>query len=159
MKPMYPVVTVGSQSIPGNDSRHNKVESTNKSGGPSVRTRRMIPPSKRGGSGHSGQRVVNRASMGRGRQASGNPADRAGRVGSDTPDTRNPNGGGGVQTRPGREMPRQFGKDGKEGVVNDYRHARPKPGAGNTGGRMHKRIAGKFQQKSKFGGGPVSLGT
>lgn len=164
MKPLYaPTVIAGSQSgIPGNDSRHNKVEPTNKSGGPSIRTRRMIPPANRGGTGHQGRdRTHVKARMGGGRSTASNPAGRAGAVGSETADTRNPNAGGGVQTRR-LNVQRQFGKSGKDGVVNDYAHSKPGPaGKGNVSGRMSKRVSGHFNNRSKkssgaFGGGPVS---
>jgi hypothetical protein len=153
MKPMYPVVAMSSQGAnPGNDSRHNKVEPTNRSGGPSTRTRRMIPPGNRGGTGHQGRdRTHVKVRMGQGRATASNPATRGGRVGSETADTNNPNRGGGVQVRPGRDMQRQFGQDGKAGVVNQYPHARPQAGAGNTSGRMAKRIGGKFRNKTKQG--------
>lgn len=164
MKTMYPVVTAGSQGLPGNDSKHNKTD-LNRGGGPAFRNRKKVAPKSRGGFGHEGQRVHHRAAMPGGRSTAPDPASRGSEPGSMRPDTRNPNSGGGVQTRPGRDMQRQFGKFGKSDVPNDYAHARPQPGPGNTGGRMHRRVAGHFTNKTKgaggntgkYGGPPVRL--
>lgn len=163
MKTMYPVVTAHSQRLEGNDSRHNKLD-PNTGGGPTQRTRKMVPPAQRGGFGHQGQRVHVRAPMPGGRPAAGDPASRGGTPHSFHPNVNNPNKGGAVQVRPGRDMPRQFGKHGQVGVPS-YPHAQPQPSAGNTGGRMHKRVAGHFTQKTKqaggntgkYGGPPVRL--
>lgn len=164
MKTMYPTVTVGSQRLEGNDSRHNKVD-PNSGGGPTQRTRKMVPPAQRGGFGHHGQRVHVRASMPGGRGGTGNPASRGGTPHSFHPETRNPNKGGGVQTKH-MNVQRQFGHHGQVGVPQ-YPHSRPQPSAGNVAGRAHKRIAGHFTQRTKgaggntgkYGGPPVRLDT
>lgn len=175
MQPMYPAVEARSQGInPGNDSRHNKVEPTNRSGGPSTRTRRMIPPKNRGGFSQHGQARHDEAAnshRGATRGSSSNPAGRGSRPVNFTPHTRVPGHGGSPQG-PGRGSvsPSRrggFTAFGKDKVPNDYGHARPKLKAGNTSGRMAKRISGRFQQDSKgsramgitgaFGGAPVGL--
>lgn len=171
MKPMYPIVPVASQGVnQSNDARHNKVD-PNSGGGPTQRTRRMVPSAKRGGFGQHGQaRQADAANSHRGptRAGASNPAGRGGTPGSFRPHAANPRGGGGVAARTEhRGMQRQFGQSGKTGVVNQYRNANPKPGAGNLSGRMARRIAGRFNNKSKggndtgirgaFGSAPVQL--
>jgi len=132
MKPMYPAVAMGSQGInPNNDNRHNKVEPTNQSGGPSTRTRKSIPPKSRGGVGQHGQRRTQGSMGGRSKPTASNPAGRGGKPGSFDPHKNNRNAGGGVAARTEhRGMPRNFGTSGKTGVVNDYANANPKPTAG-----------------------------
>ena len=162
-KPMYPVVPVASQGIAGNDSRHNKRDA-NSGGGPAMRNRKRVPIAQRGGHGHSGHQHTAGSASGSPRATAGNPASRGGTPKSFHPDRNNPNQGGGVQTDPRhRGMQRQFGKSGQQGVPT-YPHANPQPGKGNTGGRMHKRVAGHFTNKTKgagggFGAPPVSLET
>lgn len=163
--PMYPVVTAGSQGIAGNDSRHNKRD-LNKGGGPAFRNRKSITPAKRGGFGHSGHQHTGGSMSGTPKPTASNPAARGHTPHSFHPDTDNPNRGGGVQVRPGREMGRQFGMSGQMGVPT-IPHANPQPSAGNVSGRMHKRIAGNFTNKTKgargntgkYGGPPVRLDT
>lgn len=151
---MFPVVSVGSQGLnPGNDSRHNKVGG-NQGGSPSTRTRKSIPNNQRGGHGQQGQRRTQGSMSGRPKPTAGNPASRGGTPGSMHPHRNNPNKGGGVQVRPGRDMQRQFGNPGQAGLPSAATN--PKPGRGNLGGRMAKRVAGHFNQKSKFGSAPVS---
>ena len=164
-KTMYPVVTAGSHRIEGNDARHNKPD-LNSGGGPTQRTRKMIPPAKRGGFGHHGHQHTAGSMSGTAKPTAGNPASRGGTPHSFHPEARNPNAGGAVQVKPGRNMPRQFGTHGQAGVPS-YPHAQPQPSAGNTGGRMHRRIAGNFTQRTKgaggntgkYGGPPVRLDT
>lgn len=175
VKPMYPAVDLQSTGInASNDSRHAKVEPTNRSGGPSTRTRRMIPPKNRGGFGQHGQRrAADAANSHRGptRGSSGNPAGRGGTPVNMRPHTRVP-GHGGAPQGPGRgnvDFGRRggFSQSGKSGVPNQYPNANPQIGTGNTGGRMAQRIAGRFSQKSKgaramgitgaFGAAPVGM--
>jgi hypothetical protein len=175
--PVNPVVN-RNLGMPGNDSRHNQVD-FNRGGGPTTRTRRKVPPANRGGFGQHGQAPTSqaRASMGGGRGSAGNPASRgnvrpAGRQ-SFPSEVRNPNQGGGPQVRSNMDAVRHrggFGNTGQRGVPTVATN--PKPGPGNLGGRMHKRIAGRFQQASKgsragtqaraagkWGGPPVRLDT
>lgn len=176
-KTMYPVVTAGSQGLPGNDSRHNKPD-PNRGGGPTTRTRKKVAPAQRGGFGqHGQQRFVKTKFTGGGRPGAGNPADR-GRVPpvgrqSFPSETRNPNAGGGVQVRDPLDTVRGrggFGNPGQVGVPGV--RTNPQPSAGNTGGRMAARVTGRFNNKSKgakagtparaggkWGGPPVRLDT
>lgn len=153
-RPMYPVVTASSQGIAGNDSKHNKRD-PNKGGGPAFRNRKSISNAQRGGTGHQGQQRTSGSMSGTPKPTASNPAGRGSSPGSMRPDVRNPNRGGGVQTDPRhRGMTRQFGTPGQRGLPSAA--SNPKPGRGNVGGRMHKRIAGHFNNKSKFGSMPVT---
>lgn len=154
MHPMFPVVPMASQGVnPGNDSRHNKVEPTNRSGGPGLRNRKKVPPAVRGGFSQHGQARTDQARNsphGKSRGSSGIPASRGGTPVHFRPESRVPGHGGSPQHRGGAGSGANFGQDGKAGVVNQYPNANPGPaGPGNTGGRMHRRIAGNFRQKTK----------
>lgn len=179
-KPRYPVVATQSSgdnpmSIPGNDSKHNFPD-PNGGGGPRHQPNR-IPPKQRGGFGQHGQKRTVTASMGGGRSGSGNPASRGGfpgeaRGGSMQPESRIPGHGGSPQHRdsmpPGRGA--GFGGQGNQGQ-SDYPNSNPQPGAGNTGGRSYKLIAGRFKRSAMgakgggsemsgaYGGAPVSSNT
>lgn len=157
-KPRYPVTSGPAGSVLHNDDSHGFPD-PNGGGGPNPTSNR-IPPNRRGGTGHPGQRPTPRVGMGGGRGSSGNPASRGGTPVHMRPNTRVPGHGGSPQTRPGRNMPRNFGSSGQKNVPS-YPHANPTPGAGNLAGRMAKRIAGNFTQKTKgkFGAPPVSLAT
>src|SRR5205807_4989754 len=149
---MYPVVTMASQGIAGNDSKHNKRDA-NSGGGPAMRNRRQVPVASRGGHGHSGQQHTGGSMSGSPKPTAPNPAGRGPTPQSFRPDRNNPNKGGGVQVDPRhRGMQRQFGKSGQQGVPS-YPHASPKPGRGNLSGRAHRRIAGHF------GSAPVTADT
>lgn len=164
MKTMQPTLVNTQLGLPGNDSKHNKID-LNRGGGPALRNRKSVPPAKRGGFGHQGQRVHLRAAMPGGRPGAGNPAGRGSEPRSMRPDTRNPNTGGGVQQAGDRSAPRGggFGKPGQVGVPGV--RTNPQPSAGNTGGRMARRVAGHFTNKTKgsggntgkYGGPPVRL--
>lgn len=166
MQPKYPAVTAGRMDIPGNDSKHNKRD-LNQGGGPSGRAA-SIPHAARGGTSHQGRdRVHVKASMPAGRGSAGNPASRGATPGSFNPETRNPNRGGGVQTKK-TNIPRQFGKPGQAGVPGGN-PTQPPPGAGNTSGKSYQLIAGRFKraamgakatkQSGSYGGPPVSTNT
>lgn len=135
-----------------NDKNHGHPD-PNQGGGPSLRNRTMIPPASRGGTGHQGRdRMAAPTPSLSGRGGAGNPADRGGMpsVGRQSfpSESRNPNGGGAPALRP-TSVSRQFGKPGQQGLPS-YPHSQPGPaGAGNVGGRTHKRIAGHFQNKTK----------
>lgn len=173
---MYPVVTAHSQGLPGNDSKHNKTD-LNRGGGPAFRNRKKVPPVHRGGFGQHGQKRYVKPSMGGGRSGTGNPADRGsvrpvGRQ-SFPSEVRNPNQGGAPQVRDNMDTVRGrggFGHSGQQGVPGV--RTNPKPGRGNLGGRMAKRVTGRFNQASKgskagsmgraggkWGGPPVRLDT
>src|SRR5882757_4752963 len=152
-KPFYPVVTMHSQGIAGNDDKHNKRDA-NSGGGPAMRNRKRVPVASRGGHGHSGQQHTGGSMSGSPKPTASNPAGRGSVPNSFHPDRNNPNKGGGVQVDPRhRGMQRQFGTSGQQGAVADYPHSNPKPGAGNMSGRMAKRVAGHFTNKTKKGGG------
>jgi hypothetical protein len=182
MKPRYPVVATQSSgdnpmSIPGNDSKHNFPD-PNGGGGPRQNSGSgRIPPKQRGGFGHHGQKASAHASMRGGRSGSGNPASRGGfpgeaRGGSMRPEARIPGHGGSPQHRGSidqRSRGAAFGGQGNDGL-SDYPNSNPSPGAGNTGGRSYKLIAGRFKRaamgakggsdmKGAYGGAPVTANT
>lgn len=169
--PVNPVVN-RNLGLPGNDSRHNKPD-PNRGGGPTIRTRKPVPPVHRGGFGQHGQKRYVKAPMGGGRGSAGNPASRGGTPKSFRPHTNNPNSGGGVQVRDNMDTVAGrggFGNTGQSGVPGV--RTNPQPGPGNLGGRMAKRVTGRFNQASKgskagtvgraggkWGGPPVRLDT
>jgi len=172
-----PLVIAHSQGLPGNDSKHNKTD-LNRGGGPAFRNRKKVPPKHKGGFGQHGQQRFVKAPMGGGRGSSGNPARRGAvpgeaRGASFTPEQRVPGHGGSVQTRSNIPPPANrggFGHSGQQGVPGV--RTNPQPDAGNLGGRMAKRIGGRFKQDTKgsragsaapaggkWGGPPVRLDT
>lgn len=170
--PVNPVVN-RNLGLPGNDDRHNQKDYRG-GGGPTNKKLRTIPPAKRGGFGQHGQKVspTARAKMGSGRPSAGNPATRGsvrpvGRQ-SFPSETRNPNSGGGVQVRDNMDTVSGRGGFGTSGQVDvPGVRTNPQPSAGNLGGRMAKRVIGRFNNKSKgaggnsgkYGGPPVRLDT
>lgn len=141
----------GGVKIDGNDDRHNLTDD-NGGGSPTLASRKTVSDAHRGGPYQSGQRQYATTSISGTRGSSGNPASRGslppvGRQ-STPSETRVPGHGGSPTVRP-MTVKRQFGSNGKVGVVNDYANANPQPGAGNTGGKMAKRITGRFNNSSK----------
>jgi len=177
MPPKWPVTRIPGQiDVPGNDSLHNLTD-PNRGGGPQggKNFRGGVPASNRGGFGHQGRdRVHTPASMARGRGSSGNPAMRGGNPGgSFKPDARIPGHGGSPQHRGGAGSGANFGRPGQSGVPGGN-PTQPRPGAGNTGGRSAKLIAGRFTRRAmgarpsqgdsmgsrgKYGSPPVSTNT
>lgn len=163
MQPKYQAM-----DIPGNDSKHNFAD-PNGGGGPRQLQKR-IPPNQKGGFGHNGRDIVaQRASMGGGRSGSGNPASRAGSVGSFQPDASISGHGGSPQTRGGAGTGRNFGNSGQSGVPTGPA-SNPQPGAGNTSGKSYRMIAGRFKRAAmgakgnqgssgSYGGSPVTTNT
>jgi hypothetical protein len=150
-----------------NDSSHNFTD-LNSGGGPAMRNRNHIPDASKGGHFQSGQKQYASTSIHGGRDSSGNPASRGGMpsVGRQSfpSETRNPNGGGGVQER--NNLPTSGGVRGGfgvnahgDGMTNTsapghthsprYPQAHPQPGAGNIAGRASKRIRGHFDNDTK----------
>lgn len=176
--PKYPPFPIGPKTgmgIPGNENFHNKLD-PNSGGGPQGGKgfRGSVAPAKRGGFGHNGQQVAQRASMGGGRGSSGNPASRGGSIGSMQPDKRIAGHGGSPQTRSNIPAPANrggFGHSGQRGVPGV--RSNPQPSAGNTSGRSYKLIAGRFKRGpmgaqasqgdamsgGRYGSAPVSTNT
>ena len=132
----------------------------NGGGGPAapvMRNEKRIPDASRGGPYQSGQRQYASTSIHGGRGGTGNPADRGSMpsVGRQSfpSETRNPNGGGGVQERSnfGPVRGGGFGTQGTAGLPG-ARPTNPKPGAGNVGGRAFKKISRGFRDKASGGG-------
>jgi hypothetical protein len=166
MKPRFPAIA-GQMDVPGNDSKHNKLD-LNRGGGTRAMQKR-IPPAQRGGTGHNGRDITPRASMSGGRSGSGNPASRGGSVGSFTPEARISGHGGSPQERGGAGTGTGFGDSGQRGVPTG-RASNPQPGSGNTGGTTYRMIAGRFKRSAmgarasqgstgNWGGSPVTQNT
>ena len=169
MHPRFPAIA-GQMDVPGNDSKHNKLD-PNSGGGPRHNPAH-IPPAKRGGTGHNGRDISPRASMSGGRSGSGNPASRAGSVGSFDPEA-NIGGHGGSPAGKSAGLRSNvgggFGQSGQRGVPSGS-HADPQPGQGNTSGRSYQMIAGRFKRAAmgakasqgstgNWRGGPVTQNT
>lgn len=138
-----------------NDKSHGHTD-PNSGGGPAAPVQRnfkRVPDASRGGHYQSGQRQYANTSIRGTRGGTGNPANR----GSITPvgrqsfpsEERNPNGGGpqvrdDMDTVSGRGG---YGNDGMAGLPGV--RSNPKPSAGNTGGKMARRISGHFNNRSK----------
>jgi len=177
MPSKWPAMSMPKGAKIDNEGSHNFTD-PNGGGGPAapaVRNFKSIPNAQRGGPYQSGKKQYARASIHGGRGSSGNPANRGnispvGRQ-SFPSETRNPNSGGGVQVRD--NLPTSgttrggFGVNAHgEGLTNTispghthsprYPQAHPTPGAGNLGGKMAKRVVGRFNNSSK---GPKSGGT
>ncbi len=164
----WPAMSMPKGAKIDNDGSHNFTD-LNSGGGPAapvVRNAKAIPNAHRGGPYQSGQKQYSRTNIHGGRGSSGNPANR----GSVPPvghqsfpsETRVPGHGGSPQQRtnlPPVTGRGSFGNSGKTGVVNQYANANPKPGAGNVTGRMHKRIAGRFTNKTKGATGTGKVGS
>jgi len=160
MAAKWSAMTAPKGSLLHNDAEHG-FSDPNQGGGPTKRTVRSIPPARRGGSGHHGQRGPS-APRGGGRAPSGNPASRGGNVGSFTPESRIPGHGGSPQHRgrvgTGAHNHGGFGHSGQKSVPS-YPHSNPRPGPGNVSGRMHRRIAGEFRNFTKGRGRSSSADT
>lgn len=156
MPPKWSLFPKGSLANPANDTRHNRVDSTNRSGGPLGRQPGMsasrapgqgsnpggqagvsrtgsTPMAKRGGFGQQGRdKVYVRAGMSGGRSGSGNPASRGGfsgeaRGGNFRPESRVGSHGGSPQVRERHGAAFPMrGGFGSSGQGRDNRHA---PGA------------------------------
>lgn len=158
MAAKWPAMRFPTGSRVDNDASHAFTD-PNKGGGPAapvVRNFKPVPPAHRGGPFQSGQRQYSNTSIRGTRGSAGNPASRGnltpvGRQ-STPSETRVPGHGGSPQTRSNIPPPSNrggFGHSGKTGAVNQYANANPKPGTGNTAGRMAKRITGRFNNASK----------
>lgn len=139
--------------IDGNDDSHNFTD-PNSGGGPAapvVRNSNAVPNAQRGGAFQSGKKQYARTGIHGGRGGSGNPASRGGMpsVGRQSfpSESRVPGHGGSPQHRGGAGTSQGFGTSGQVDVPGV--RSNPQPGAGNTGGRMAKRITGRFNNKSK----------
>jgi hypothetical protein len=162
MSAKWPAMTMPDGALIDNDSSHG-FKDPNGGGGPAspvVRNSKKIPDAQRGGSFQSGNKSYARTNIHGGRSGSGNPAGRGGMPSegrqSFPSETRNPNGGGGVQVRnnfPPVSGRGGFGNGGQSGLPSSASSTRP--GTGNTGGKMAKRITGHFNNKSK---GPNASG-
>lgn len=140
-----------------NDSSHGFTD-PNKGGGPAapvVRNAKRVPDAHKGGPYQSGQKQYVSTGIHGGRGGSGNPADRGGMpsVGRQSfpSETRVPGHGGAPQVRDNMDTVAGrggFGHSGQTGLPS-YGATNPKPGAGNMGGRMAKRITGRFNNASK----------
>lgn len=155
----WPAMSMPKGAKIDNDANHGRLD-PNSGGGPTITNRQRVPDAHRGGPYQSGQRQYSRTSIHGGRGGSDNPAGRGGMpsVGRQSfpSETRNPNGGGGPQVRSNIPPPANrggFGHTGQSGVPGV--RTNPQPGAGNTAGRMAKRIAERFNNKSK---GPRATG-
>lgn len=151
MAAKWPALTVPKGAkIDGNDDRHN-LSDDNGGGSPTLASRKTVSDAHRGGPYQSGQRQYATTSISGTRGSSGSPASRGSlpQVGrQSTPsETRVPGHGGSPQVRP-MTVKRQFGKNGQDGLPS-YPHSQPQPGVGNTGGKMAKRITGRFNNSSK----------
>lgn len=156
MPAKYPAMSMPKGAKIDNEGSHNFTD-PNSGGGPAapvVRNAKRVPDASKGGPYQSGQRQYANTSIRGTRGSSGNPADRGsvrpvGRQ-SFPSETRNPRGGGGVQTRSNIPAPANrggFGHTGQSGVPGV--RTNPQPGRGNTAGRMAKRITGRFNNASK----------
>lgn len=171
--PKYPAIgPKGALGIPGNDSRHN-LRDPNMGGGPQGMNRngKQVPINQRGGMGQHGQRPYVRASMGGGRATAGNPAHRGGTPGSFHAEQRISGHGGSPQMDQGAiawQGRGGFTADGQKGLPSGS-HSDPPMMAGNTSGRSHQLIAGRFNRKAmgakatgdsgKYGSPPVTSNT
>ncbi len=158
--------------LPGNDKSHGFTD-PNKGGGPAapvVRNAKRVPPAQRGGPFQSGLKQYASTSIRGTRGSAGNPADRGGTPVNMRPHTRVPGHGGSPQVRDNMDTVRHrggFGHSGQQGVPSAATN--PKPSSGNVGGRMAKRITGRFNNKSKgaratgvvgdYGRNPISANT
>ena len=164
MPSKWPAMSMPKGAKIDNEGSHNFTD-PNGGGGPAapaVRNFKSIPNAQRGGPYQSGKKQYARASIHGGRGSSGNPANRGnispvGRQ-SFPSETRDPNSGGGVQVRDNLDTVKGrggFGNDGTSGLPMMSK-SNPTPGAGNLGGKMAKRVVGRFNNSSK---GPKSGGT
>lgn len=150
-----------------NDKNHGHTD-PNSGGGPTIRKRQHIPNASRGGPYQSGQRSYGGSASGNSRGPSGNPASRGGAaIVSMQPDDNNPNPGGapGMADALGGDFAARGGTlaHGQAGVPGGHNTNVPAQTTrpGNTGGKMHRRIAGHFNNKSKgtvgsYGKGAIS---
>lgn len=157
MAAMWPASKMPKGAVLDNDKSHAFTD-PNGGGGPAAPVKRNfkpIPPAHRGGPYQSGQRQYTNTSIRGTKSSASNPASRGGMpsVGrQSTPsETRVPGHGGSPQTRSNIPPPSGRGGFGHHGQGNlpSYPHGRPQPSAGNVGGRMAKRITGRFNNKSK----------
>lgn len=140
-----------------NERSHGHAD-PNGGGGPAapvVRNAKRIPTASRGGVGHQGRdRMAVRTPGLAGRSGSGNPASR-GRLSpvgrqSFPSETRVPGHGGSPQVRDSLDTVSGRGGFGNSGQRNvPGVRTDPKPGAGNASGKMFRRIAGRFNNRSK----------
>lgn len=154
-----------------NEKSHGHTD-PNSGGGPAapvVRNAKRVPDAQRGGPYQSGIRQYASTSIHGGRGGSGNPADR----GSITPvgrqstpsEVRNPNGGGGPQERSALSSGTQYRgglmEHGQADVPGGHSTSVPShaSGPGNTGGKMYKRIAGNFTNKTKGANSSGTIGS
>ena len=129
----------------------------NGGGGPASpvnRNFKPIPTAMRGGMGHQGRdRMASHLPAGHPKSTHPNPAGRGSMpsVGRQSfpSETRNPGHGGAVQERSNISAPRGggFGKSGQVDVPGV--RSNPTPGAGNTSGKMFRRISHHFNNRSK----------
>lgn len=156
----WPAMSMPKGAKLDNEKSHAHLD-PNKGGGPAapvVRNFKSIPNAQRGGTGHDGRdRMAKRTPPLGGRGSSGNPASRGnlrpeGRQ-SFPSETRNPGHGGSPQVRDNMDTVSRrggFGDPGQVGVPGV--RSNPKPGPGNTSGRMARRITGRFNNASKGAG-------
>lgn len=153
----WPAFTAPKQlGMPGNDEGHAFTD-PNSGGGPAapvVRNAKRIPNAQRGGPYQSGLRQYANTSIRGTVGGKGNPANRGGMPSegrqSFPSETRVPNHGGSPQVRDNMDTVSGrggFGHTGQAGVPGV--RTNPRPGAGNTGGRMARRIGGRFKQDTK----------
>ena len=147
-----------------NDASH-AFKDPNGGGGPAapvVRNFKNVPVASRGGAYQDGRDKQYANTSIRGTvSGKGNPANRGGMpsVGRQSfpSESRVSGHGGSPQVRDNMDTVAKrggFGNSGQVGVPGV--RTNPKPGAGNIGGRMAKRITGRFNNKSK---GPRATGT
>lgn len=136
-----------------NEGSHNFTD-PNSGGGPGGTLKhnvKRVPDAHKGGPYQPGQKQYASTSIRGTKGSTGNPASRGGMpsVGRQSfpSETRVPGHGGSPQHRGGTGMARQFGSSGQVGVPGV--RTNPKPGVGNVGGRMAKRITGRFNNSSK----------
>ena len=140
-----------------NEKSHAHLD-PNKGGGPAapvVRNAKHVPNASRGGPYQSGQRQYSNTSIRGTSGSAGNPATRGSTPIAMSPDMNNPNPGGApaMTSAIGGDYSARGGSlsHGQEGVPGGHQTGVPamltKPG--NTGGRMHRRIAGNFTNKTK----------
>jgi len=156
MASRWPAMTMPKGARIDNEGSHNFTD-PNSGGGPAapvVRNVKAVPNAHRGGPYQSGQKQYTNTSIRGTRGGTGNPASRGGMpsVGRQSfpSETRVSGHGGSPQTRSNIPAPANrggFGHTGQSGVPGV--RTNPQPSAGNTAGRMAKRITGRFNNSSK----------